>query len=498
MSEIIINLLSHKSKMRRISNAKGGEWCGPCPVCGGDDRFRCWPSQPGAHTAQKAGISGSWWCRKCDSGGDVIDLLMFMDKLTFPEACRRLRIEISDSAKIRRPLAQPPKPEKWSPISWNIPSANWRQHATKLVNAAAEKIKSMPQVLKYLASRGLPAAAVELYGLGYVEGEGKKGTGIFRARSAFDLKPKTVKDGTQKKTLWLPRGIAIPAWLPASDNIKEIFRLRIRRQKSDIKPGDSKYILLEGSGQAPLLLPPAAMAPPLATWVIVESELDAYATHYACGGVVGVMAALTNLGKPDIAAHKWLTEAKRILVALDYDPPDSHGRRPGAQGWKWWKEHYSQARRWPVPAGKDPGEAFTAGFDLSEWIRAAGSMPDPRVSLPVAGRMGDRDFESQSLEEGKKTQPPQFVNSAGKKRWAKALPGVSIEDVELPPKSVSKNELLTYYSEKSFASDLLIPCPKSTPPWLWGYISSCEACPGHSLCLYDYIESLTIKKLKDR
>ena len=43
-----------------------------------------------------------------------------------------------------------------------------------------------------------------------------------------------------------------------------------------------------------------------------------------------------------------------ILVALDF----GDGDLAGAKGWPWWQGQFSQARRWPVPAGKDPGEAF--------------------------------------------------------------------------------------------------------------------------------------------
>jgi phage/plasmid primase-like uncharacterized protein len=41
----------------------GGEWVGPCPVCGGKDRFAINPSK------------GLWNCRGCGRGGDAIDLV---------------------------------------------------------------------------------------------------------------------------------------------------------------------------------------------------------------------------------------------------------------------------------------------------------------------------------------------------------------------------------------------------------------------------------------
>ena len=109
MSDLILDIVRNRisGKLRRISAAKGGEWCSPCPVCGGDDRFRIWPSQDGGEVAQKAGVSGTWWCRQCDKGGDVISLLMFADGLEFRAACKELRIELSDSGRKFSPLRQP-------------------------------------------------------------------------------------------------------------------------------------------------------------------------------------------------------------------------------------------------------------------------------------------------------------------------------------------------------------------------------------------------------
>ncbi|MDE7372011.1 MAG: hypothetical protein K2N07_09815, partial [Desulfovibrio sp.] len=71
----------------------------------------------------------------------------------------------------------------------------------------------------------------------------------------------------------------------------EVLRIRIRRRNVDLdraNPKDPKYLLVPQPGQAysaPLLLPPSPdISPQIATWVIVESELDAMAVHHACDG----------------------------------------------------------------------------------------------------------------------------------------------------------------------------------------------------------------------
>ena len=53
---------SGAGELRKASTTKGGEWHGPCPGCGGDDRFHVWPEQ-------KDG--GTYWCRGCNKAGDI-------------------------------------------------------------------------------------------------------------------------------------------------------------------------------------------------------------------------------------------------------------------------------------------------------------------------------------------------------------------------------------------------------------------------------------------
>ena len=52
----------------------GGEWLGPCPVCGGRDRFAINPSK------------GLWNCRGCGRGGDAVDLVRHVTGGSFRSA----------------------------------------------------------------------------------------------------------------------------------------------------------------------------------------------------------------------------------------------------------------------------------------------------------------------------------------------------------------------------------------------------------------------------
>ena len=393
-----MDLLASRVTMHHVSHNKGGEWHGPCPVCGGNDRFHVWPDQSGGHAAQAAGMPGTWWCRQCDKGGDIIALVQAMDGCDFKAACRRLDIEMR--APARRRLIPPKTKPGWQPQICRIPDATWRQQAGKTAKMAHERLLATPYALDYLSGRGLPLEAISRFFLGYLAPEDKAEKGMYRARSAFGLADRVDKTGKPHRSLWLPAGISIPLWAgDAAAPEPEALRIRIRRRKGDLRPGDSKYLLLEGSGQMPMALPPVDVSPAMAVWVIVEAELDALAVHHACGGRVGVAAVLTNRGKPDAALHDRLLLAPLILVALDFDEAGENGQRPGYQGFDFWAKNYRQARRWPVPEGKDPGEAFALGCDLAEWVNAA--LPASLQKTEDRGRKTeDRGLEPVPLREG--------------------------------------------------------------------------------------------------
>ena len=59
-----------------------------------------------------------------------------------------------------------------------------------------------------------------------------------------------------------------------------------------------------------------------------------------------------------------MNQAEVILVALDTDEVGIKS------AWNWWLETFPKAKRWPVPAGKDPGEAYKEGVDIRKWILA--------------------------------------------------------------------------------------------------------------------------------
>jgi DNA primase len=74
-----IDILSVVSRYgARLRKAGGGEFVGPCPRCGGRDRFSV--------NVRKA----IWNCRGCAKGGDVIALVQHITGVDFAEAIELL------------------------------------------------------------------------------------------------------------------------------------------------------------------------------------------------------------------------------------------------------------------------------------------------------------------------------------------------------------------------------------------------------------------------
>lgn len=496
MHSPLLSLLSEKvdpALVKRVSGAKGGEYHSPCPLCGGDDRFMTFPEQDGGDLCQKHGIQGRWACRQCGLGGDVLTWFMKVEGMRFKDACAELRIDVGEQPKRRdyRPLRMPvASGGGFVPVCFAPPAPEWRAQATQLALEANGRLLATPAILRYLERRGLPDAAVRAYRLGYIEAEGKATDCIFRARSAFGLPEKQGRDGKPVRALRIPRGVTIPCWGGAGGD--ECWRIRIRRRDADrdrLNPKDPKYLLVPQPGQpysAPMILPPVDVSPDLATWVIVEAELDAMAVHHACGGKIGVVSILSVRVKPDAAAHALLARAARILVALDVDQDKVDGSNPGADAWPWWEQTYPQARLWPVPEGKDPGEALEFGVDLAAWVFAG--VPRQSASAPAPAPSPAPDTV---------TADPSPMQRY--RRWP--VPDVAdFFDVPLPCAGhVNHGNLISAFKRYPFGHErCIVPCPKpsggGSGKWWWRSEKYCRRCSGHPQCLLGLLNSQLFKE----
>ena len=364
----VLELAGRHVSLKRVSSTKGGEYTGPCPGCGGTDRFHVWPEDKGGE--------GGYWCRQCEKAGDGIQFLIDFEGKHFREACAILGRDLPEGSSVPQTSARRrrPAPHQFSPKPHVSPVDQWSERASKLVDEAHARIKDQAGAMKWLAGRGISEAVVDRFRLGWLD------KNYFRTRESWGVETVLRDDGKPKK-LFIPRGILIPSF--ADDSV---FRLRVRRPKADIDDSrnQKKYYVVPGSSPMALTAGDDARA-----FVIVETELDAMMIHGLAGDLVGVVAMGSSSTKPDERCHAVLAKAACILVSLDFD-------HAGKTAWKFWKDTYPESERWPVSEGKDPGEAYERGVDIRAWV-LAGLPPAWHVAVPcrrAPTRVADAASES--------------------------------------------------------------------------------------------------------
>jgi hypothetical protein len=379
---------------------KSGKWVGPCPKCGGStgsDKFNIRDD-------------GGFKCYACDFKGDIITWLREMDGKSCPEAheaagmdCRSVsscpasgtcRLGTGTGATRRparsaRTVTPPPAPrEKALPIATvKAPEDVWLQWAEAIAASAAKELPGQKAVLTWLAARGIDAAASSRFGLGWLAKNGKV------SRAAIGLPPR--EDG--KETIWIPAGLVIRI----NNQDGTLHRLRIRRPswaREKFLP-DLKYVWIEGSGTAPMVIRPQG---PSRGVVVVEAELDAMAVAAAHQEVTVIALGSVSTGlPPEIKAE--IAAAPVILLALDADPGKDGKPGAGPAAIAAWQHEFRQAKFWPVPAGKDPGDYVkTHSGNLHAWVEA-GLIPPAKqfappahdaMSIPVGSPKGGEGVEN--------------------------------------------------------------------------------------------------------
>ena len=344
MSDLVM-LYSEKGFTAKPKTA--GELCGPCPWCGGKDRFTLFVKQGLAEL-------GRYWCRKCDKHGDAIQFLRDLDGMGFREAQAALGLQVMplrNPSRSRQAPAPTPAPE-FTPLEVVPPCQQWQLQALKLIGWAQAELRKSQAVQEWLQrERGLTLNSALGSGLGWIAKD------YYRPREAFGLPPELNDKGKPKK-VWLPKGLCIPVGTRDGD----ILRVKIRLAPSDDEKRP-KYIPVPQAEKctAPLVLE----SPGASSWQVVESELDAILLWQEAGHLVNVVALGSASYRPDAATWAKLRTARRVLISLDYDDA---GNKAACQ---WWEKYLPAGhfKLWPVPEGKDPCDAWRAGWKLSDWVR---------------------------------------------------------------------------------------------------------------------------------
>ena len=313
----ILALHGGATPLKKVANCESGEWCGPCPFCGGVDRFRIQPYHPDG---------GRWFCRGC--GGNhwhsVIDYVMKRDAVDFLGAFEQL-----GGGKIKVAFDLPtPAPRIEEP-------GKWGDAAYQFVEDSASNLwgKDGRDDLEYLHGRGLDDETLRHWAIGSnsLEGYGNsREWGVAAGERVF-----------------LPRGIVIPCY---KNNLADIVYIKIRRNS-----GEPKYMMLKGGHQ----------------WLfggfafynngigfMFESELDVLLAWQSGLGVG--YASLPAGQKLQRDYFQYFHDLAYLIVSYDNDAPGQRAAEDICQRSK----HYVLAQ--PVPAGKDLTEYWQSTRNMDD------------------------------------------------------------------------------------------------------------------------------------
>lgn len=301
---------------------RGVEYAGPCPVCGGDDRFRICPE----HGTK----GGSYFCRQCGIKGDCINFLREYRGLSFADAAREVGMQITGKpGRSPAPIIRPPRRAEPAPGGdYAYPTEAWSAKADSLVQHLRGSADNIDRAVRYLAGRGISADTADRHGIVWNPLQ------YFRHLSTWGLPEEQKIDGSAAR-LYIPAGLIIPVRVGG-----RIIRLRVRRES-----GDPRYLAIKGSSVEPLVVRSHERC-----LVVVEAELDGLLIGQLAGDLVSFMATGSTTVRPSTGQIEAVRQFPLILLAFDNDGPGDHACQ-------WWLQEFRQAQRFKPAGGKDPGEA---------------------------------------------------------------------------------------------------------------------------------------------
>lgn len=341
----LVDLAEHDTRLRRVS---GDEHAGPCPKCGGRDRFHVTPSW--------------WFCRQChDKRADAIEYLRWRDGLTFPEACAALggaptAPRMQNTRRAAPTLAAIPDTA--------APSAAWQERARAMVAHCASLLWENPTALSYLHSRGLRDETIRAAGLGWCPG------GWRDDPARWGLDPAKYPRGIRP-----PRGWVIPCEMGG-----ELWYVKVRRPQADLDAEQArgrdpaKYLCLPGSCKRGAIygLDTARGATDV---LLVEGELNALTVRQELAGVAAVVSMGDAGNRPGAAALRVLGRVPRPWAAYDHDKAGEDGA--AALG-ELWARVRPLAWPWADRGDKyDVNDAHLDGENLAAWAIPQVGPPDP-------------------------------------------------------------------------------------------------------------------------
>jgi DNA primase len=282
------------------------ELYGPCPKCGGTDRFHI----------RRFGDRDWFFCRQChQQRGDAIEYMRWLHGLSFQDAVTVLQHQ---SHAVIDPKPSPSSLRSTPPAN-EPPASAWQTSKLAEVNAAQDTLWRTATALQWLRSeRGLNDQTIRHFKLGLIQ----------EGRAA---------------------GITIPHFY---GDLLWAVRTRLGRYARH----GIRYMLHTGS--KPCFYNAGALAK-ASTVLIVEGEFDCMLAQQEAPTSMAVVTLGSASSNPDRWAH--LVTQKHILIATDND---AEGESIASK----WMSCLGNVRRVYVPAGKDITEFWQTAGDIKPWL----------------------------------------------------------------------------------------------------------------------------------
>ncbi len=302
-------------ELKKVASTGGGEYAGPCPFCGGRDRFRYQPA------------NNIWLCRNCTAGQwrDVIDFVAKRDNLSIAEAAKKLSYGLPVTSNHPAPAAKAERP------AYGPPPQDWQHEAREAVKECQNALYSEAgaRALAYLKKRGFSLDTLQRFNIGY-------------------------SGGYNSGSLWIPKGITIPAEIAGA-----LWYVKVRTNTTP------KYMLVKGSRPAALFNANSLLT--AANSLITEGEFNAMIGTQEFGDLIPV-ASMGGSASNRIDLATWgayfLTKS---LILTVYDDDNA-----GAAGAIALYEQLGERVKLAIlPNKHDLNSYHQAGGSLRDWVNSS-------------------------------------------------------------------------------------------------------------------------------